>query len=54
MRRIAQPSALAVAGATAALIIYDIDGRGYRQKMAVMEPVWPVTALYLGPAAWWA
>jgi hypothetical protein len=26
-------------------------GRGYRQPMKVMEAVWPVTALYLGPLA---
>lgn len=46
--------ALALAFATAALIAYDIYGRGYRQKMAVMEAVWPVTALYFGPLAWLA
>ena len=46
--------ALAVAFASALLIVYDIYGRGYRQKMAVMEAVWPVTALYLGPLAWLA
>ncbi len=45
--------ALAVAFATAGIILYDIYGRGYRQKMAVMEAVWPVTALYFGPLAWW-
>ena len=44
--------ALALAFATAALIVFDIYGRGHRQKMAVMEAVWPVTALYLGPFAW--
>lgn len=44
---------LAVAFLTAGLILYDIYGRGYRQKMAVMEAVWPVTALYFGPLAWW-
>ncbi|MGH2908032.1 MAG: DUF4396 domain-containing protein [Solirubrobacteraceae bacterium] len=44
---------LALAFATAGLIIYDIFGRGYRQQMAVMAAVWPVTALYLGPLAWW-
>jgi uncharacterized protein DUF4396 len=38
---------------TGGLILYDIYGRGYRQQMAVMEVVWPVTALYLGPLAWW-
>ena len=43
---------LAFAFATAGLIIYDIFGRGYRQRMAVMEAVWPVTALYFGPLAW--
>jgi hypothetical protein len=43
---------LALAFATAAAIVYDIHGRGYRQKMAVMEAVWPVTALYFGPLAW--
>lgn len=44
--------ALALAFATAAGILYDIYGRGYRQKMGVMEAVWPVTALYFGPLAW--
>ncbi len=44
---------LAFAFATAAVIVFDIYGRGYRQKMTVMEAVWPVTALYFGPLAWW-
>jgi hypothetical protein len=44
--------ALSVAFVTAGVILYDIYGRGYRQKMGVMEAVWPVTALYLGPFAW--
>ncbi|HWC81728.1 MAG TPA: DUF4396 domain-containing protein [Pseudonocardiaceae bacterium] len=43
--------ALGVAFASAALILIDIYGRGYRQHMKVMEIVWPVTALYFGPAA---
>ena len=43
---------LAGAAATAAAIAFDIYGRGLRQKMAVMEAVWPVTALYFGPFAW--
>ncbi len=43
---------LAFAFTTAGVIVYDIDGRGYRQKMGVMEAVWPVTALYFGPFAW--
>jgi hypothetical protein len=44
--------ALALAFATAVVVLYDIYGRGYRQTMGVMEAVWPVTALYLGPFAW--
>lgn len=32
-----------------AAILYDIYGRGLRQPMRVMEAVWPITALYLGP-----
>lgn len=46
--------ALALAFASAALILLDIFARGHRQQMAVMDAVWPITALYLGPAAWWA
>ncbi len=44
-------TALAVAFASAVWIGYDIHGRGYRQQMTIMEVVWPVTALYFGPAA---
>lgn len=44
---------LGLAFATAGVILFDIYARGYRQKMAVMEAVWPVTALYFGPLAWW-
>lgn len=40
---------LVLAAACAALIAWDIFGRGYRQPMKVMEAVWPITALYLGP-----
>ncbi len=43
---------LTLAGLTAVAILVDIYGRGHRQKMAVMEAVWPVTALYFGPLAW--
>jgi hypothetical protein len=43
---------LALAFATAALILFDVYGRRRRQQMAVMEAVWPITALYLGPLAW--
>jgi hypothetical protein len=44
---------LTAAFLTAGLIAYDIYGHGYRQKMAVMDAVWPITALYFGPLAWW-
>jgi hypothetical protein len=33
----------------AAIILHDMFMRGYRQKMAVMEWVWPITCLYTGP-----
>jgi hypothetical protein len=46
-------AALAVAFASTAWLGYDIFGRGYRQKMRVMEWVWPVTGLYFGPIAVW-
>ncbi len=39
--------ALLCAGA----LVYDIYGRGYRQRVRAMELVWPTTALYLGPLA---
>jgi hypothetical protein len=45
--------ALGVALVCAAMLIGDIFVRGYRQRMPVMEWVWPVTALYLGPLAVW-
>lgn len=45
---------LAGAVVTAAAIGFDIYGRGLRQKLAVMEAVWPVTALYFGPFGWMA
>lgn len=40
---------LAAAFMSAAAIVYDIYGRGLRQHVRVMEVVWPITALYLGP-----
>lgn len=40
---------LVVAVACAVVIVVDIRARGYRQPMGVMEWVWPITALYLGP-----
>jgi hypothetical protein len=45
---------LALAVATAVVILVDIFGRAHRQRMGVMEAVWPVSALYFGPIAWWA
>ncbi len=45
---------LAVAAVCAAVIAWDMFGRGYRQRMAVMEAVWPITALYTGPLGLWA
>lgn len=45
---------LAAAFATAAAIVYDIFAAGRRQRMWIMEAVWPVTALYMGPLAWLA
>jgi len=45
---------LGLALVAAGEISWDIYVRGYRQKMRVMEAVWPVTALYFGPGATWA
>ena len=42
---------LVVAAACALTIAFDIFVLGHRQRMRVMEVVWPVTALYLGPLA---
>ncbi len=47
-------ASLALAFATSGAIVYDIFGRGHRQRMAVMDVVWPVTALYFGPLTWLA
>ena len=43
---------LTTAVASAIAIVVDIR-RGYRQHMAVMEWVWPITALYLGVLGLW-
>jgi len=45
--------ALLVAFVCAAVIAFDIL-TGRKQKMAIMNVVWPVTALYFGPLALWA
>lgn len=36
------------------VILYDVFGRGYRQRIGTMEVVWPITAVYFGPLALWA
>lgn len=43
---------LGAAFLTAAAILVDIIARGRRQSMWIMEPVWAITALYLGPLTW--
>ena len=45
---------LIAAFASAFAILFDIFVRGYRQKMWIMEWVWPITALYFGPLGLWA
>lgn len=47
-------TALAVGFAAAADILIDIYPRRHRQPMPIIEAVWPVTALYSGPATSWA
>jgi hypothetical protein len=42
---------LGVAFITSGVILYDIFVAGHRQQMGVMEAVYPITALYLGPLA---
>jgi hypothetical protein len=43
---------LGLAFITSGAILFDLFVRGYRQQMVVMDAVWPITALYLGPLAW--
>ena len=38
----------------AGVILYDVFGRGYRQRIGAMEVVWPINAVYFGPLALWA
>jgi len=45
---------LAAAFLCAIIILLDIRVGGWRQKMKVMELVWPLNALYWGPVALWA
>ena len=44
---------LAIAFVSCAIVLFDLFVRRYRQPMAVMQWVWPVTALYFGPFAVW-
>ena len=46
-------TALAVGGACAFVLLCDIALRGYHQRSAAMDVVWPLTALYLGPLGAW-
>ena len=50
--RILAVISLALAGVSAAWIALDM-ARGQRQKMWIMAVVWPVTALWSGPAGLW-
>ena len=45
--------ALGIGFASALVIACDIFLRGYRLRMGIMEAVWPITGLYLGPLAIW-
>ena len=45
---------IVVAFACALTIVFDVVVRGYRQMMGVMEWVWPITTIYLGPLSLWA
>ena len=44
---------LAIAFASALVILADVFVRGNRQKMAIMNAVYPITALYWGPVGLW-
>ena len=44
---------LVIGFASAIYIVYDIQSRGHRQNMKIMNVVWPITAWYLGPLALW-
>jgi hypothetical protein len=42
---------ISLAFSTSGVIAFDTFGRGHRQQMGVMDAVYPITALYLGPLA---
>jgi hypothetical protein len=44
-------ASLGIAAVCALAIVYDILAHGYHQPMAIMDAVWPITALYWGPVA---
>jgi hypothetical protein len=44
---------VALGFASALAVGYDILARGYRQRMGMMDAVWPITALYFGPMSIW-
>lgn len=43
-----------IAGGLSSLIIVGDIAAGHRQRMWIMDLVWPITALYAGPLALWA
>jgi hypothetical protein len=45
--------ALAVGFLCAFVVLFDMYARGYRPRMRMMEAVWPLTGLYLGPVMLW-
>ena len=47
-------ASLAAGFLSAAATLFDVHGRGLRQPTRVMEAVWRITALYLGPLGWLA
>ena len=42
---------LGISFVSSGVILFDIFVRGHRQPMGVMDAVYPITALYLGPLA---
>ena len=46
-------TSLVIAFICSAIVLYDMFVKGYRQKMFIMQWVWPITCLYAGPIALW-
>ena len=40
-----------VGGRLRSEVVYDVFGGAFRQQMTIIQAVWSVTALYLGPTA---